>query len=144
MILVLTYHKVIRNSESKAEFYSITAEQLERQLELLAQSGLRALAPEELLGFCCSSRGEEAQTQQSDQSLLASAATAPPGSGPEGSYLLTFDDGTVDHYEVVLPLLERYRRRAIFFAPSSKLNRPGYLTSQQAAGIHQARHTLGL
>ena len=51
MILVLTYHKVLRGPDPESGFYTIQAGQLERQLELLAQSGLQALAPEKLVGF---------------------------------------------------------------------------------------------
>ncbi len=117
MILVLTYHKVLREQEPKPEFYTITAEHLERQLELLARSGLHALTPEELSG----------------------------GSIPEQpAYLLSFDDATVDHYEVVPPLLARYRLQGLFFAPTAKLNRPGYLSSKQAAELSRAGHVLGL
>ena len=49
MILVLTYHKVLRGPDPESEFYTIRAEHLARQLESLAQGGFRALAPEELL-----------------------------------------------------------------------------------------------
>lgn len=117
MILILTYHKVLREQETKPEFYSITAEHLERQLEMLAHSGYHALTPGQLVA----------------------------GALPEGPcYLLTFDDATVDHYEVVPPLLARYRLHGIFFAPTAKLNRPGYLSSKQVSELSQAGHMLGL
>lgn len=117
MILVLTYHKVLRAVDSESGFYTIAADQLERQLELLSRNGLRALGPGELVGREASS---------------------------ERAYLLSFDDGTVDHYEVVLPLLVRYGCRAVFFVPSARLDRPGYLSSQQATELSKAGQTLGL
>ena len=103
MILILTYHKVLRSAETKPEFYSIKAETLERHLQLLAQSGFRALQPEELL-------------------------SCQPDTKP--AYLLTFDDGTRDHYEVVLPLLARYSfvppKAFTFFSNSrTRLSRSG-------------------
>jgi peptidoglycan/xylan/chitin deacetylase (PgdA/CDA1 family) len=116
MILVLTYHKVLRGPDPESEFYTIQADHLERQLELLAQGGFRALAPEELLDLG-------------------------PQSNP--AYLLCFDDGTADHYEVVLPLLARRRCRAVFFVPTSKLDRPGYLASRQVAELSRAGQTIG-
>jgi peptidoglycan/xylan/chitin deacetylase (PgdA/CDA1 family) len=117
MILILTYHKVLRDPGAKPEFYTITATHLERQLELLARSGFPALTPEQLA----------------------------QGALPQWpAYLLTFDDATVDHYEVVAPLLARYHLRAVFFAPTAKLNRPGYLSAQQAATLSRAGHVLGL
>ena len=86
MILVLTYHKVLRGPDPESEFYTLQADQLERQLELLDQGGFRALAPAELLDWR-------------------------PQSNP--AYLLSFDDGTADHYEIVLPLLARRGRSAM-------------------------------
>ena len=70
MILILTYHKVLRRGEGKADFYTITPAELERHLDLLAQTRYRALQPHELTTYRDSSK---------------------PG------YLLTFDDGTLDH-----------------------------------------------
>jgi len=117
MILVLTYHKVLRGPDPESEFYTIRAEHLERQLESLAQGGFRALAPEELFDW-------------------------KPRSDP--AYLLSFDDGTADHYDIVLPLLAHHRCRAVFFAPTSKLDRAGYLTSKQVSELSRAGQTIGL
>jgi peptidoglycan/xylan/chitin deacetylase (PgdA/CDA1 family) len=116
MILVLTYHKVLRGPDPESEFYTIPAQQLEHQLQLLAQSGFQALAPEELL-------------------------EGKPRSNP--AYLLSFDDATADHYEVVLPVLARHHCRAIFFTPTAKLDRPGYLTSKQVAELSRSGQTIG-
>ena len=122
MILILTYHKVLGRPETKPDFYSIKADGLERQLGLLAESGFRPLQPEELLSY-------------------------KPETKP--AYLLSFDDGTRDHYEVVLPLLARYKSRGIFFVPTAKLDREGYLSSEavqemsrlgQAIGLHSHEH----
>jgi peptidoglycan/xylan/chitin deacetylase (PgdA/CDA1 family) len=117
MILVLTYHKVLHGPGPDSEFYTIQAGQLERHLELLAQSGLLALSPEKLAGFDPLS---------------------------QGAYILTFDDGTVDHYEVALPLLARYKCCAVFFVPTAKLDSPGYLTSKRVAEMSRAGQTIGL
>ena len=117
MFLVLTYHKVLRGPDAESGFYTIQADNLERQLELLAQDGFRALAPEELLD-------SRPQTNQ--------------------AYMLCFDDGTADHYEVVLPLLTRRRCRAVFFASTSKLDRAGYLVSKQVSELSRAGQTIGL
>jgi peptidoglycan/xylan/chitin deacetylase (PgdA/CDA1 family) len=117
MILVLTYHKVIRGPDPESDLYTIQAEQMERQLELLSQSGVPVLSPAELAGC-------EPPSQQ--------------------ACFLSFDDGTADHYEVVLPLLVRYGYRAVFFVPTAKLDRPGYLQSKQVAEMSRAGQTIGL
>ena len=124
MMLVLTYHKVAGRPQNADEFYTVTAEQLDRHLELLAQNGFQVVSPRGLL-----------ESNRSDQI---------GGKGGKHPALLTFDDGTVDHYEVVQPLLERYGCRAVFFVPTSKLNRPGYVTSEQAAELNRAGNVLGL
>jgi peptidoglycan/xylan/chitin deacetylase (PgdA/CDA1 family) len=117
MILVLAYHKVLSAADPESDFYTLQAGKLERHLQLLAQSGLHALSPEKLV----------------DSELPC-----------QGAYLLSFDDGTEDHYDVVLPVLARYGCRAIFFVPTSKLDRPGYLTSKRVTEISQAGQTIGL
>jgi len=116
MILVLTYHKVLREKESQAEFYSIRADQLERQLALLHQTGFSMLSPAQLLD----------STEQFERACL-----------------LTFDDGTSDHWEVVQPLLARWNCKAVFFVLTAKLNRTGYLTEEQTRQLSQAGHTIG-
>jgi len=117
MILILTYHQVLRQRVAPPEFYTIRPEDLERQLELLEQSGLHPLSPEELVGY---------------------HPPHPP------SYILTFDDGTADHHEIVLPVLQKHHRRAIFFVPTSKLNTAGYLDDQRLKELHQAGQVVGL
>lgn len=117
MILILTYHKVLPRGQGKADFYTITPAELERHLGLLAQTGYRPLQPGELASYRDASK---------------------PG------YLLTFDDGTLDHHEVVLPLLDRFKIRAIFFVPTAKLNREGYLSTGQIQEMSRAGQTIGL
>ncbi len=117
MIFILTYHRVVRGAETKPKFYTVTERQMEHQVELLDSFGYEPLRPSDLLNY-------------------------QPHAKP--TYLLTFDDGTADHYEVVLPLLERFDRQAVFFVPTAKLDRPGYLSTAQARAISERGHILGL
>ena len=55
--------------------------------------------------------------------------------------MLSFDDATQDHFEVALPLLKRHGCRAIFFIPTSKLNRTGYMTAEQLRAVSRAGST---
>jgi len=116
MILFLTYHKVVRERPAKPEFYTVRAEQLERQLELLARSGFEPLDPHRLLDYKDSSKR---------------------------TYVLSFDDGTQDHYEVVMPVLARYKQKAIFFVPTAKLDGPGYLNAGTVKQMSLAGHVIG-
>src|SRR5688572_9510388 len=114
MILCLTYHKVC--AEPVPEFYTIPPEQLEKHLSLLATSGHVPLTHAALV-----------------------SQRKPAG----GAQVLTFDDGTEDHYEIVLPILTRFQCRAVFFVPTAKINRPGHLSREKILQLKKAGHTIG-
>ena len=116
MILVLTYHKVLRAAEEHAEFYSVQATQLENHINLLRENTFSILSPADLLDY-------------HEQS------------GPV--CVLSFDDATVDHFELVKPMLERKNCRGLFFVPTSKLDRPGRLNSEHVCQLNKAGHTIG-
>jgi peptidoglycan/xylan/chitin deacetylase (PgdA/CDA1 family) len=128
VILFLTYHKVMRGPEREPEFYTVPIEQLERQLEMIAEKGLRPIAVEELV----------------DLRADNSASPGPSAEREGDSFILSFDDGTVDHYDVVCPLLEKVGRKGFFFVPTAKLNRPGHLTNNMVTEMAKAGHTIGL
>ena len=117
MILFLTYHKVQPSIGSgPGEFYTLTPDQLESQLTMLHDAGFRPLKLESLL-----------------------AARLPA----ERYYLLSFDDGTSDHVEHVLPISDRHDCRAIFFVPTAKLNRPGRLTDAEVSELAKNGQIIG-
>ncbi len=115
MLLFLTYHKICANASAQ-DFYSVSRDRFVKHLDALAAAGL---APQPL--------------------SPASAATA---STTVRSYL-SFDDGTQDHCEVVLPLLKQAGLRAVFFVPTAKLDRPGYLTRAQLRELAETGQTVG-
>ncbi len=117
MILILTYHKILAGTEPRPDFYSVLAEQLETHIDLLREKAFSILSPTELLN--CGKR-----------------KAAPV-------CVLTFDDGTADHFEVVKPLLERRNCRGLFFVPTAKLNCPGRLRDEQVSQLSKAGHTIG-
>lgn len=117
MILILTYHKVgASNVDDAEDFYTITCDVLESHLRALRIRGYHCLGVDELL----------------------SNAELPPN-----SCLLTFDDGTQDHYDVVLPLLEELKLQGVFFVCSGKFEAPGFLTRAQVREIAQRGHIIG-
>lgn len=117
MILVLTYHRVCETPPgTEPNFYTITGAQLDRQLGLLHEKGYACMRVEELLG----------------------ASTI-----PEHRYVLTFDDGTTDHREVVFPLLEKHHCQGVFFVPTARLDQPGHLTNAQVREMAVAGHAIG-
>ncbi|MGH2519833.1 MAG: polysaccharide deacetylase family protein [Chloroflexota bacterium] len=66
---------------------------------------------------------------------------------PSHSIALTFDDGYSDFYTAALPLLRRYHFTATAYLVVNFLDRPGYMSWQQASqlqhdGIEVGAHTL--
>ena len=114
MLLFLTYHKV--QVGPSGEFYTLRPEQLEQQLDQLAQNGFRVLPPQALFE---------------------------PELGTDQACVLSFDDATHDHLEIVLPLLGNRKHQALFFVPTAKLDRPGHLTGAELQTLAQAGHTIG-
>ncbi len=118
MILFLTYHKVRGpGAADDGDFYTVTSEQLGRQIEAVQASGFKGLPIEK---------------------LLEGKASA------EKQYILSFDDATPDHYDVVFPMLQKHGCRAVFFVPTARLNQPGFLTEAQVKELAGAGHTIGL
>ncbi len=116
MILCLTYHKILASDSQKDDdFYSVTQHTLAAQIEAALAAGY---LPIEL------------------------SDPAPVVAPEEKRLLLTFDDGTADHYGIVAPLLQKLRLRGVFFVPTAKLNQPGYLTEDQLAGLAK-NHMVG-
>jgi peptidoglycan/xylan/chitin deacetylase (PgdA/CDA1 family) len=118
VILFLTYHRIQADGAPlpKREFYAVTRTALAGHLRRLAAAGLR---PADVA------------------TISAGVAT-----GTRQCYL-SFDDGTADHYELVLPLLREMNLRAVFFVPTAKLDRPDHLTRAQLRELAQAGQTIG-
>ncbi len=118
MILFLTYHRVCAEQApfSNREFYSITRGTLVQHLQDLLAVGL---SPQDVSAI---SGGTE---------------------GNPRHCFLSFDDGTVDHHQVVLPLLREFNVRAVFFVPTAKLDQPGRLNRAQLRELAESGHTIG-
>jgi peptidoglycan/xylan/chitin deacetylase (PgdA/CDA1 family) len=118
MIFFLTYHKVRGPAGGDdGDFYTVSSEQLGRQIEAMHARGFKCLQIDNLLA------GKNSAEQE---------------------YILSFDDATPDHYDVVFPLLKKHGCRAVFFVPTSRLNQPGFLTEAQVRELARAGHTIGL
>ncbi|MEW6165075.1 MAG: polysaccharide deacetylase family protein [Pseudomonadota bacterium] len=67
-----------------------------------------------------------------------------PSDVPRGNrYLLTFDDGNVSDYEIVLPILTRMDCIATFFIVVEKIGTPHHLSWPQVRELHDAGMTIG-
>ncbi len=116
MILILTYHKMARSKGvGETDFYTISETTFRHELKMLREAGRSALEPHRL--------------QQKDFS-------------PD-NFVLTFDDGTIDHFEIVLPVLEEFQMRGIFFIPTTKIDGKNYVSRAQVRQISEAGHVVG-
>lgn len=68
-----------------------------------------------------------------------------PHEVPDGKpgYLLTFDDGTRDHFEVVRPILRARGERGIFFIPTAKIGRENRVTLGEVRALADEGHVIG-
>jgi peptidoglycan/xylan/chitin deacetylase (PgdA/CDA1 family) len=117
LFLFLTYHRVLAKTSDQPEFYDVPASRFEQQLEMLKTAGFKCVAADQLL-----------------------ASKAPEA----GSFILSFDDGTKDHLEIVAPILKQQDCRATFFVPTAKLNGPKYLSDEGVKQLSSQGHAIGL
>jgi len=62
--------------------------------------------------------------------------------GPNG-VVLAFDDGTVDHFQVVLPVLSDCGLPGLFYVPTGRLGEPGHLSHRMVHEVLRSGHTVG-
>lgn len=115
---VLLYHLVAEETYGPNEYLFVRPEDFERQLAEIQRTGLPTVFADEL-----------------DKTKR------------EPCVVLTFDDGYVDNYTTVLPLLEKYDMKATVFLISDVIGTPGHLSEEQirkmaASGrFHFGSHT---
>jgi peptidoglycan/xylan/chitin deacetylase (PgdA/CDA1 family) len=115
MLIFLVYHKV-QDLHSEDVIHTVSPTNFMAQLSMMQQADLPILNPTAL----SSSRGYW-----------------------QSGIILTFDDGTMDHFEVVRPLLKEFCIQALFYISTARLNRDGYLTSEQVRLLWESGHTIG-
>lgn len=114
MLLFLVYHKV--ENGIKDDIYSVTRESFVTHLRLVKKSGIKIVDSR-----CMSARWLDHQD----------------------GVIFTFDDGTIDHFETVLPILGEFEIPALFYVPTAKLSRKGYLSEEQVYLLFAEGHTIG-
>lgn len=112
-VFILTYHRLIRDGSGTRDFYDVPAADLGKHLDALQERKITPLDLHEV----------------------------PDGNRP--GYLLTFDDGTRDHFEIVAPLLRDRGARGIFFVPTAKIGTQGRVTSEEVRALSDAGHEIG-
>jgi len=118
---VLMYHGVItewtmlpEEREMGAELYDVELAKFQQQMEYLNSSDNRVNILD-------------------DESLVSNA----------NSIILTFDDGEMNNYEHVLPVLKKYSFLAYFFIIAKRVGQKGYLGWDELRELHQLGMVIG-
>jgi peptidoglycan/xylan/chitin deacetylase (PgdA/CDA1 family) len=115
MLIFPVYH-IIQDHHSESVIRTVSPTNFIAQLSMVQQADLPILNPHVLSG---------------------SREHWPSG------IILTFDDGTTDHFEVVMPLLKEFGIQALFYISTARLNRDKYLTAEQVRLLWENGHTIG-
>jgi peptidoglycan/xylan/chitin deacetylase (PgdA/CDA1 family) len=118
MLLVLTYHRIVKNPGEIKGFFDVCAGELEAHVQAALQIWGKAATPADL------------QNEQRE------------GSNSRTGFLVTFDDGTADHYFTAAPLLERHGLHGVFFVNTDRLGTEGYLTLAQCRELQARGHAI--
>ncbi len=124
-VLVLEYHHVSNDDEVEAEgqTYTVPPAEFAQQLDYLQQQGYTTISMQDFV-----------RAKKGKQEL------------PEKPVILTFDDGYVDNYTTLLPLLEERGMKATVYMVTNSIGRKGYLSwnqlrEMQERGIELGSHT---
>ncbi len=110
---IFDYHSV--GAAGRTSEFDLTAAELDAQLDWLRAAGYHTLTLAEVV-----------QRRNVERGVA-----------------LTFDDGTADALEVVLPALQKRGMSATFFVVTGKLGTPGYLTWDGVRALERAGMAIG-
>lgn len=104
---ILTYHRVNDIDENS---FTLHVEQFDAQMKYLVDDGYSVITPDELL-----------DAWENNKTL------------PAKPVVITFDDGSVDNYKNVFPILKKYNLKATVFVITDNVSLyPNYMTWDQA------------
>ncbi len=116
-VIVLLYHKV-ESVESTQNKYSVTKDQFVAQLDYLVENGYQTILPKDII-------------------------TGKIPDEPSKTVILSFDDGTEDHFLNVYPLLKERGMNGVFFVVTKYIDRPGLMQSWQLKEMHENNMEIG-
>lgn len=116
-LVVLMYHHIGHIDEKDGQFpFTITPQRFEEQLLMLKKHGFTPIGLQEM------------QNAASTGQRL-----------PEKPVLLTFDDGHLDNYENLFPILKKHKVQALIFLITDYIGKEkGYMTWQQVQEMKQS------
>lgn len=114
-LLTLMYHHIGEADEKDEQYpFTITPRRFEEQLDLLQKHGFTPVGLSEL-----------------KQAARTGARR------PAKPVLLTFDDGHLDNYERLFPILQKRKVKALIFLVTDYIGvRPGYMSWEQVRQMH--------
>jgi peptidoglycan/xylan/chitin deacetylase (PgdA/CDA1 family) len=115
-IVVLLYHKVLPDDNGSK--YSIKPDKFEEQLRFLKTHGYNTILPSDVIRTGLNNN-------------------------PANIIMLSFDDGTTDHYMYAYPILKRNGYRGVFFIVSKYMNSPGCLNVGQIRDMSKNNMEIG-
>lgn len=116
-VLILEYHKV---NDWNTDAYTVSTAEFAAQLDALQAEGYTTIS---LLDFLRAKKGK--------QKL------------PEKPVILTFDDGYMDNYTEMLPLLESRGMKGTVFMVTNFIGKPGYLSWEALRDMQQRGMEIG-
>jgi peptidoglycan/xylan/chitin deacetylase (PgdA/CDA1 family) len=116
-ITVLLYHRVTDNVKEKSK-YNVNVKQFERHLNLIRKNNFQTILPMEIY--------QQNHFDNKDNLLI-----------------LSFDDGTEDHYHSVFPRLKKYDMKGIFFVVTKYINSKANLTDHQIQEMSRNKMEIG-
>ncbi len=118
-IPVLCYHN-IKKEPVKEDLLWISEAGLNEQMKMLYNSGYHTVLPDQL-----------------NQYLTTGTAL------PTKPVLLSFDDTHEEHFSIVVPILNRYRFKAVFFPMTVSIGKKNYMTAAQIKTLSDSGHAIG-
>jgi peptidoglycan/xylan/chitin deacetylase (PgdA/CDA1 family) len=116
-IIVLLYHRITNNAEEKSK-YDLDVQKFERHLDLLRRRSFQTVLPREIY--------QENNFHSEDKLVI-----------------LSFDDGTQDHYRFVFQKLKKYRMKGVFFVVTKYINSESNLTDNQIKEMSHNQMEIG-
>ena len=116
-VIVLLYHRVTDNVKDKSK-YNVNVRQFERHLDLIRTNNFQTILPREIY--------QTNHFNNKDKLLI-----------------LSFDDGTGDHYHSVFPLLKKHDMKGVFFVVTKYINSENLLSDHQIREMSQNKMEIG-
>ena len=120
---ILEYHMINDIPDIDSKSYAVSPSDFNAQLDYLQQNGYNTITMQEFV-----------LARQGKFQL------------PDNPIILTFDDGYVDNYEIMMPILRAHKMKAVVYVIANELGKPGYLNIEQlqemqGRGIEIGSHT---